>query len=69
MWTIWCEWNIGHEGLVFSSIEKAREWCRHSSTLKECFFDGGNSIEELENDQGLLGFEELEVDPAPEEAQ
>ncbi len=59
MWKIWCEWEMGFEGVVYPTEERARE------AAKECFQDQLGSSWENDYDDaiadGLLSFEELEV--------
>jgi hypothetical protein len=53
---LYCEWDIGHEGVVFTSKEKAREWAR-----KHLAYAGvEETLEECE-DYGLIGYETVEV--------
>lgn len=56
MYTIWCEWDIGVEGLVFATKEVA---IKHANiNLEAC------GIEEDYDDlrgQGLIGLDSVEI--------
>ena len=56
MYRIFCEWDIGQEYLVFTTIENAINWA-------ESVFDEdevGMTFEEARDD-GLIGWQELEI--------
>lgn len=62
MYGIWCEWDIGHEDVIFTSKLLARDWYFNSDALKECLHDECPTIVDLE-DAGLVGIKEYEVNP------
>lgn len=45
--TVWCEWDIGQEGLVFKDEHVAERWLRNNSELHRMAFE-----------QDVAGFEE-----------
>lgn len=51
---LYCEWDIGHETVVFEDHEVATEWARPA--LKSCGV--AESFEECLA-EGLIGFEEV----------
>lgn len=53
VWTIYCEWDIGHEGTVFKTEQAARDWAKKALIWS----DVEEPIEELEP-QGLIHFNE-----------
>lgn len=56
MYTVWCEWDIGIEGLVFTTKEVA---IRHANiNLEACGID--EDYDELRG-QGLIGLNVVEV--------
>lgn len=56
MYSIWCEWDIGIEGKIFSTLEVAEKHARIN--LEACGID--ETFEEL-TDERLIGFDEVEV--------
>lgn len=56
MYTVWCEWDIGVEGKVFSTYEVAERHARIN--LAACRIE--ETFEELRDDS-YIGIEELEV--------
>jgi len=52
---VWCEYDIGQDGQVFTSLEKAKAWAKQACQDQDC------DMTDL-NNNGLLGFEELNVD-------
>lgn len=56
MYTIWCEWDIGVEGKIFSTTEVAEKHARIN--LEACGIE--ESFEELV-DERLIGFSLVEV--------
>lgn len=40
MFEIFCEWDIGHEGLLFTSKKAANNWMLENENLADCFEDG-----------------------------
>lgn len=63
MFSIWCEWDIGQEGVVFKSKEEANKWLLGNYSLPECFEDGLSGQEGIDNliDAGLLSIEKQNV--------
>ena len=62
VWSIWCEWDVGQENGVWSSLEKAKQWARDNEYLQEqAAEEGFDDVLKLE-DVGLLTFNEVEVD-------
>lgn len=56
MYTVWCEWDIGIEGLVFATREVA---IRHAKiNLEACGVD--ETFDEL-YDEGLIGLDDAEI--------
>jgi hypothetical protein len=63
---IWCEWDIGQEGLVFRNDDAAMRWIRNNHRLKqeaeleeldfETFLQGLYDVEEI----GLIHLEVIE---------
>lgn len=51
-----CEWDIGQDSILFTSIANAKEWVQQA--LVDCGID--YSVDELKED-GLLCFEDVEV--------
>ena len=56
MYEIWCEWDIGVEGKIFSTLEVAEKHARIN--LEAC--DIEESLEELKS-EGLIGFDSVDV--------
>lgn len=56
MYTIWCGWDIGVDGKVFSTIDVAVKHAKYN--LKACGID--DDFDELRRG-GLIGFDEVEV--------
>jgi len=59
---IWCEWDIGHEYLVFATEDAAMRWLHNNATLhamaeEEPFEDFFQSL----IDNGYVGLEEVEL--------
>ncbi len=40
MFEIFCEWDIGHNGLLFTSEKAANNWMLENDNLADCFEDG-----------------------------
>lgn len=40
MFKIWCEWDVGQEGLVFTTEVAAEKWLANNVNLAECFEEG-----------------------------
>jgi hypothetical protein len=56
MYTIWCEWDIGVEDKIFSTLEVA---AKHAViNLEACGIE--ESFDELKS-EGLIGFDSVEV--------
>lgn len=64
MYNIWCEWDVGQEGLIFSTKKKAQAWLENNDNLKECYeeIEGCDSVADLINNEGLVGINKLVVD-------
>ena len=56
VYKVWCEWDIGLEGVMFASEEAARRDVK--AALKDS--DVEESLQELE-DEGLVSFEAMRV--------
>lgn len=62
---IWCEWDIGHEYLVFATEDAAMRWLHNSDALHamaadddaQCFEDFFQSL----IDRCYVGLEEVEL--------
>jgi hypothetical protein len=54
LYTIWCEWDIGQIGKIFTTRDEAMKWLTDAwmpgelGELQEAFDDGLVKIEELE---------------------
>ncbi|QYC52547.1 hypothetical protein [Salmonella phage SSBI34] len=63
MYSIWSEWDIGQQDLVFTSEDVANKWLLDNDTLKECYeegLDGQAAIDDLFS-AGLIGITQLVV--------
>ena len=63
MITLWCEYDIGQEGLLFTSGGGAELWIKQYSSLDE-ILEEGQTIDELMEEMfenGLLGFSQVTV--------
>lgn len=63
MITLWCEYDIGQEGLVFTSSAGAELWIKQYSSLDE-MLEEDQTIDELMDEMfenGLLCFSEVTV--------
>lgn len=58
LYKVICEWDVGQEGLVFTSKEEAKEWVDNNSYLDPK--ETGESREDLW-DQALVDIEEVSV--------
>jgi hypothetical protein len=61
---LWCEWDIGQEGLVFRNEEAAMRWIRSNECLKEDASEDGVDFETYLQrlyDDCLIGLVDLEV--------
>lgn len=56
LYMLWCEWDIGQEYYIFSSIESARHWAKGSLRMAGI----EESLEEIE-DEGLIGYKKVEL--------
>lgn len=58
---IFCEWDIGHEDLVFNNKAEAKQWLIDNTNLEECYEEGLEGVEAVEDlmNAGLVGFTEL----------
>lgn len=62
VYEIWCEWDIGQEGRLFSTKEKAMEWLVEDENLKEVMEDlEYESVDALIN-AGLVSIGESSLD-------
>lgn len=67
MFEVWCEWDIGQEGQIFTSEEKAKEWFNNFAPdlLKECFLPEdleGNILDfDFVSKEGLVAIKELHI--------
>lgn len=55
---LWCEWDIGQDSTIFTTKERAEAFARKSLELQG--FE--ETLEELLED-GLIGFQEIRIDP------
>lgn len=61
---LWCEWDIGQDGLVFRDEAAAMRWIRRNHCLIEDAEEEGVDFEAYIHglyDEGLLGLMDLEV--------
>ncbi|ATS93445.1 hypothetical protein P1A145kb_p045 [Pectobacterium phage DU_PP_I] len=63
MFDIFCEWDVGQEGVLFTSEEAANNWMLNNDNLKDCFEDGLTGQEGIDDliSAGLLGTNYLTV--------
>lgn len=63
MFEIFCEWDIGHGGLVFTSEYAATNWMLKNDNLADCFEDGLTGQAGIDDliGAGLLGTNLLTV--------
>ncbi|MGX4995847.1 hypothetical protein [Enterobacter hormaechei] len=63
MFEIFCEWDIGHEGLLFTSEKAANNWMLENENLADCFEDGLTGQAGIDDliSAGLLGINLLTV--------
>ncbi|QQG33349.1 hypothetical protein [Pectobacterium phage PcCB7V] len=63
MFEIFCEWDIGHEGLLFTSEKAANNWMLENENLADCFEDGLTGQAGIDDliSAGLLGITPLTV--------
>lgn len=63
MFEIFCEWDIGHEGLLFTSEKAANNWMLDNDNLKDVFEDGLTGQAGIDDliGAGLLGTNLLTV--------
>lgn len=64
MFRIWCEYDIGNAGIVFSSKKKATDWLKTNAVFLESVEADGVSFNTYVKDSGLVGFTKLIVDPS-----
>lgn len=59
--SVFSEWDIGHEDLVFNNKEEAKQWLIDNTNLEECYEEGLEGVEAVEDliAAGLVGFTEL----------
>ncbi|AXN57940.1 hypothetical protein [Acinetobacter phage ABPH49] len=59
--SVFCEWDIGQENLVFNSKEEAKQWLIDNTNLEECYEEGLEGVEAVDDliGAGLVGFTEL----------
>lgn len=61
---LWCEWDIGQDGLVFRNDDAAMRWIRNNPNLHEDALEEGVDFETYLQglyDEGLIGLVDLEV--------
>lgn len=63
MFEIFCEWDVGQEGLLFTSEVAANNWMLSNDNLKDCFEDGLTGQAGIDDliSAGLLGTNLLTV--------
>lgn len=63
MFEIFCEWDIGQEGLLFTSEFAATNWMLKNDNLADCFEDGLTGQAGIDDliGAGLLGTNQLIV--------
>ena len=63
MFKLWLEWDMGQDGSIFSTKDKAIQWVNAAvaddSELQEEFPNGYNDLA----DSGLCYIEQLNIDP------
>lgn len=59
--SVFSEWDIGQENLVFNNKEEAKQWLIDNTNLEECYEEGLEGVEAVEDliAAGLVGFTEL----------
>ncbi len=60
MITIWCEYDYGQEGLVFTTEEVAEKWLKNAVDSSYVPDAGMETYEELDQN-GLISFDEVAV--------
>ncbi|QPI18093.1 hypothetical protein POP15_045 [Pectobacterium phage POP15] len=63
MFEIFCEWDIGQEGVLFTSEVAANNWMLNNDNLADCFEDGLTGQAGIDDliGAGLLGTNLLTV--------
>lgn len=63
MFEIFCEWDIGQQGLLFTSEKAANNWMLKNENLADCFEDGLTGQAGIDDliSAGLLGTNLLTV--------
>lgn len=61
VYQVWCEWDVGQEGIAFETEEKALEWCHQDENLKELVEDYGKTIEGF-FEEGYLSINFIELE-------
>lgn len=62
--TVWCEWDMGQEGLVFKNEHVAELWLRNHGALAQQAKEQGISKEELYQewvDECLIGIHPVQL--------
>ena len=58
---IWCEWDIGHDGIVFKTKADARKWIESNHVLKDIMCEDQVTGYQSYFDHGLIGYESVTV--------
>lgn len=61
MYSVWCEWDIGQEDLIFHNKDDAVRWCEKNIHLKDIIELDENGYADVDEiiGEGLLGFSKL----------
>ena len=62
--TVWCEWDMGQDGLVFKDEHVAEHWLRNHGALAQQAKEQGISKEELYQewvDECLIGIHTVQL--------
>lgn len=64
MYSLWCEWDVGQEYVVFSSEENALKWLRNNASIQGVIDaeEDATTVDDLIG-MGLISINVLEVDP------
>lgn len=61
VYKLWCEWDVGQDGVVFASTHAAKQWVEFNDHLLEMVENGDiESIDDL-YDAGLVSISPLEL--------
>lgn len=63
MFRIWCKWDCGQEGAIFTTKAKAIAWLKSNASFLEAVEQEEVPFDTFVKDSGLVGFTKLDVDP------